>query len=172
MQSYFSTARAPRERGHGRPALALVLLLALVAGRAAAQPANDFFVVPNTLTGQSGSVLGDTTGATLEPNEPLVFTPFGGIIPNGASVWYRWIAPASGTVFFNTFTSPFDTVLSSYTGTNILAIVQLAANDDFAKEHREAKIEFVLPTNGTYYLSLIDAHDAGSALHVYRLVLK
>src|SRR4051812_22829286 len=131
MQSYFQTARAARGRGQGRPALAMILLLALIAGRAAAQPANDFFVAPLTLTGQSGSVMGDSAGATLEPSEPLAIGPFGFPIPSGASVWYRWIAPASGTVFFNTFTTPFDTVLSSYSGTNILGLVQLGANDDF-----------------------------------------
>ena len=34
------------------------------------------------------------------------------------------------------------------------------------------KIETVLPGDGVYYLSLIDAHDTGSALHVYRLIVK
>ena len=49
---------------------------------------------------------------------------------------------------------------------------QLAANDDFTSEHRDARIELTLPTDGVYYLSLIDAHDSGSALHVYRLVVR
>ena len=49
---------------------------------------------------------------------------------------------------------------------------QIAANDDFTKEHRDAKIETVLPADGVYYLSLIDAHDSGSNLHAYRVVVK
>jgi hypothetical protein len=29
----------------------------------------------------------------------------------------------------------------------------------------------VLPRDGVYYLSLIDAHDTGSSLHLYRLLV-
>jgi Bacterial pre-peptidase C-terminal domain len=64
--------------------------------------------------------------------------------------------------------SPLDSMLTLYDAKG----EQLAANDDFTKDHRDAKLEFVLPADGTYYLSLIDVHDTGSALHVYRLVVK
>ena len=64
--------------------------------------------------------------------------------------------------------SPLDATLTLYNANG----VQLASNDDFAKEHRDARIETVLPADGTYFLSLIDAHDSGSNLHVYRLVIK
>jgi hypothetical protein len=49
---------------------------------------------------------------------------------------------------------------------------QLAFSDDLSPETRDARIEAVLPEDGEYYLALIDAHDAGSAAHVYRLVVK
>ena len=64
--------------------------------------------------------------------------------------------------------SPLDAILTLYNAQGI----QLASNDDFSKEHRDAKIELPLPAEGTYYLSLIDAHDTGSNLHVYRLIVK
>lgn len=64
--------------------------------------------------------------------------------------------------------SPLDAVLTLYDAKG----EQLAANDDFAKEHRDARIDAVLPADGVYFLSLIDAHDSGSNLHVYRLVVK
>jgi hypothetical protein len=64
--------------------------------------------------------------------------------------------------------SPLDSILTLYDAN----AEQIASNDDFAKEHRDAKIEIVLPADGVYYLSLIDAHDSGSSLHVYRLVIK
>jgi hypothetical protein len=48
----------------------------------------------------------------------------------------------------------------------------MATNDDFTKDHRDALLEVALPADGDYYLSLIDAHDTGSNLHVYRLIVK
>lgn len=64
--------------------------------------------------------------------------------------------------------SPLDAILTLYDA----KMQQIVANDDFDKNHRDAKIEFTLPDDGVYYLSLIDAHDTGSNLHVYRLVVK
>lgn len=64
--------------------------------------------------------------------------------------------------------SPLDALLTLYDEKG----QQLAFNDDFSREHRDAKIEMTLPADGAYYLSLIDAHDSGSNLHVYRLVVK
>jgi hypothetical protein len=64
--------------------------------------------------------------------------------------------------------SPLDAILTLYDAKG----EQIAANDDFIKDHRDARIEAILPADGTYFLSLIDAHDSGSNLHVYRLVVK
>jgi hypothetical protein len=64
--------------------------------------------------------------------------------------------------------SPLDSILTLHDA----KLEQIAGNDDFAAEHRDAKIETTLPADGVYYLSLIDAHDTGSNLHVYRLVVK
>jgi hypothetical protein len=64
--------------------------------------------------------------------------------------------------------SPLDALLTLYDAKG----EPVAANDDFVKDHRDAKIEATLSADGAYYLSLIDAHDTGSALHVYRLVVK
>jgi Bacterial pre-peptidase C-terminal domain len=46
----------------------------------------------------------------------------------------------------------------------------LASNDD--AEGLDPKLEFTLPRDGTYYLSLIDAHDQGGPIFVYRLVVR
>ena len=87
---------APLRRRAGWLAFCGAALLALGAGRAAAQPANDAFANAQTIAGLSGTVSGTTVGATLEPGEPLVIDPFGGFaIPNGALVWFRWVAPAA-----------------------------------------------------------------------------
>lgn len=57
----------------------------------------------------------------------------------------------------------------------VLALVDdrgaiLASNDD--AEGADPKLEITLPRDGTYYVSLIDAHDQGGAAHVYRLAVK
>ncbi len=46
----------------------------------------------------------------------------------------------------------------------------LTSNDDAVGA--DPKIEFTLPRDGVYYLSLIDAHDQGGPAHVYRLVVR
>lgn len=74
----------------------------------------------------------------------------------------------SAEVLASRYGSPLDAILTLYDAKG----EQIASNDDFAKEHRDAKIEMTLPAAGVYYLSLIDAHDTGSALHVYRLKVK
>ena len=71
-------------------------------------------------------------------------------------------------VLASRFGSPLDAILMLHDAQG----QQLAANDDFAKDHRDAKIELSLPADGSFYLSVIDAHDTGSNLHVYRLVVK
>ena len=88
-------------------------------------PANDNFaevqVLPST---SSGTVTGDSRGATLEPGEParLLFGP--------GTVWYSWTAPADGTYKFDTFGSNFDTVLAVYAGSSLDALDLVRINDD------------------------------------------
>jgi hypothetical protein len=48
---------------------------------------------------------------------------------------------------------------------------QIAANDD-AGDSVDSRLLVTLPKAGTYYLSLMDAHDQGGPAHVYRLVAK
>jgi len=64
--------------------------------------------------------------------------------------------------------SPLDATLTLYDAKG----QQIAANDDFSREHRDPRIELALPADGQYFVSLLDAHDSGSNLHVYRLVVK
>ena len=47
----------------------------------------------------------------------------------------------------------------------------LAANDDFGGS-TDSRIEATLPKDGTYFLSLIDAHDTGGPAHVFRLSVR
>ncbi len=64
------------------------------------------------------------------------------------------------------FGSALDPMLTLYDA----AGRQLAFNDD--AEGSDSKLAFTLPRDGIYYLSLIDAHDTGGPLHVYRLLVR
>ena len=63
--------------------------------------------------------------------------------------------------------SALDALLTLYTaeGNQLASSAEKIAGPD-------ARITATLPANGVYYLSLIDAHDSGGALHVYRLTVK
>ena len=90
-------------------------------------PANDSFAAARAITGASGSVSGTSVMATKETGEPNHAGT-----PGGRSVWYRWTAPASGRVAFDTFGSEFATTLAVYRGTSVSALTPVAANDDAA----------------------------------------
>ncbi len=63
--------------------------------------------------------------------------------------------------------SPLDSILTLYNA----AGEQLAVNDDF-EGSVDSRLEVVLPADGKYHVVLMDAHDSGSPIHVYRLLLK
>jgi Right handed beta helix region/PASTA domain len=89
------------------------------------QPPNDNFAAAQLLSGDHGSLDGTTVGATKEPSEP---NHAGN--PGGASVWYRWTAPATGTLTLDTCNSDFDTMLAVYTGGDVAHLTAVASNDD------------------------------------------
>jgi hypothetical protein len=102
---------------------AVVLVLAgglLLASSALAAPANDDFASAQELYDLGNSVYGvfdDNTAATLESGEPQ----HGGV-PGGASVWYRWTAPATDTANLYICNATFDSQLAVYTGTAVSAL--------------------------------------------------
>lgn len=84
-------------------------------------PPNDNFADAIALAGATGTVAGNSSGATVEPGEDL----FG-----QATVWYTWMPPADGTFSFSTLGSRFDTVLSIYTGSSLESLALVGRNDD------------------------------------------
>jgi hypothetical protein len=88
-------------------------------------PANDNFANAQAIGGSSGSVSGTNISATKETGEPQHAGNAG-----GASVWYQWQAPASGSVTISTSGSSYDTLLGVYTGTSVSSLTTIASNDD------------------------------------------
>lgn len=116
----------------------LLVTLGLGIGWAAtAQPANDNFGQAIKITGPI--TVGSNVGATRQPNDPNdVYQPGSGRSPlGGRSVWWRWVAPASGSYTIKTGdrsgvepNSTFDTQLGVYTGATLATLVEVASCED------------------------------------------
>ena len=80
------------------------------------EPANDNFAKAQAISGTSGSVSGTNVGATVETNEPNIQDNRG-----GASVWYKWVVPATGTYQFDTCTANPDVaaIIGAFTGNSV-----------------------------------------------------
>jgi hypothetical protein len=92
---------------------------------ASTAPPNDNFANAQVINGNSGSATGSSVGATKEAGEPNHAGKTG-----GASIWYQWQAPSSGSVTITTAGSNFDTLLGVYTGSSVGALTTIAGNDD------------------------------------------
>jgi hypothetical protein len=110
----------------------------------AAPPDNDAFANASVITGLSGTVAGSNVDATDEVGEPAS-------CDGRASAWFRWTAPATGTLAMDTFGSLFDTVLSLQTGNSIGTSTDLGCNDDDAGGGLHSRMTAVPVTWGTTY---------------------
>lgn len=86
------------------------------------RPVNDLFANRIVLSGSSGSATGTSVNASTEPGEPNHAGNVG-----GASIWWKWTAPAAGQAAINTSGSSFGTLLAVYTGTAVSSLAPVAA---------------------------------------------
>jgi hypothetical protein len=63
--------------------------------------------------------------------------------------------------------SPLDSILTLFDVRR-----QIVATNDDHSGARDSRVAFTAPASGSYFLSLNDAHDLGSELHVYRLIVR
>ena len=121
------------------------LLLAAIGQPAlAAPPANDSFSAPVVISGFPATAAGSNVSATLEAGEPL---PPGMETTAQASVWYRWMSPASAAVQIDTLGSDFNTRLAVWTGTNLASLVLLQAGN----VHADESVALFSATSGVTY---------------------
>lgn len=123
------------------------------------RPANDSFASALVLSGMEGFIATHNVGATKEPGEPNHATNAG-----SASIWFRWTAPATGPTRFYTLNSltslagPLDTLLGIYTGEQVDALTQVAANDNSGTSVRSL-VQFTATAGITYHIA-VDAKAA------------
>jgi subtilisin family serine protease len=113
---------------------------------------NDKFTDSVLLQQSSGTTSGRNLGAGKESGEPAHAGQGG-----GASVWWRWVAPAIGEVAFDTAGSTFDTLLAAYTGSSVSGLTGVAANDDAIGNR--SRISFETDAGTTYHVA-VDGKNA------------
>lgn len=129
-----------------------------------APPANDNFASATTLTGSTTTASGTNVNATKEVGEPNHGGDAG-----GKSVWWNWMAPASGTVVIDTNGSSFDTTLGVYTGTAINALT-LVAGDNNSGPNLTSRVSFAV-TAGVVYRIAVDGTGGASGTIQLNLAL-
>ena len=131
----------------------------------AAPPVNDNFASRQVVSGAAVNVTGTNVEATMEAGE----NDLGGLY--GATVWYRWSAPASGWVRVETTGSAIDTVVRVTTGTTLPSLVLVGYNDDDPDGvGGTSSLTFLAVAGQTYNIALGGYRDAvGPATGAVRL---
>jgi hypothetical protein len=115
--------------------------------RKATPPSNDNFNNASTLSGISGNTTGTTADASGETGEPMHYG-----YPARRTVWWKWTAPASVNVTFDTHNSSLDTVLAVYSGSGLYALSEVASNDDYGDSTSE--VSFQAQSGTVYYIAV------------------
>ena len=115
---------------------------------------SDSFSSASGIRGGSGQATGSNAGASKEPGEPDHAGRNG-----GASLWWRWTAPASGAVAIDTAGSDFDTLLAVYTGGAVDALTEVASNDDAVGLQSEVRFT---AQQGVVYHVAVDGYDGAT----------
>ena len=92
---------------------------------AMAQPTNNNFASPQVLTGNSGNLTGNNSGATAETGEPA----HAGVTAHH-SVWFRWQAVFTGRVTFAINSRNFTPVAAIYTGNSVNVLRPVASDNN------------------------------------------
>jgi hypothetical protein len=136
--------------------LVVAAALVLPALASAAPPSNDDFANAAELTGRFAFVNGTNVEATKQNGEPSHPDNAG-----GASIWYRWTAPAAGTATVSTCGSAFDTLLAVYTGDELANLERKASNNDDPNCDKQSRVSFDAAAGTTYRIA-VDGFDGAT----------
>jgi hypothetical protein len=144
--------------GYGSDEGAVALRVAFTPG-AVGPPANDNFAASFLISPGLDQVTGPNVNATGESGEPNHHTSFAQPLN---SVWWRWVAPLSGTLTVTTAGSinieeeGMDTVLAVYRGTAVNALTLVASNDDEDLDNDifTSKVSFAVTAGLTYHIAV------------------
>ncbi|HWH72268.1 MAG TPA: immunoglobulin domain-containing protein, partial [Candidatus Sulfotelmatobacter sp.] len=120
-------------------------------------PPNDMFSAAtplNLVAGQTNIITGSNLGATRESGERGLL-----LLPVGRSVWWKWTATASETVYINTSGTAFDTMLAVVTGNAVSSLSTVAWDDDHGSNG--TSVVSFLATPGVEYHIELDGYTSG-----------
>jgi hypothetical protein len=83
-------------------------------------------------------------------------------VPGGASSWFAYQAPVSGTLYINTDGSSFDTTLGVYTGNgnDFSSLVCVACDNNSGANGKTSAVRFPATAGVTYYISVDGVNGA------------
>jgi microcompartment protein CcmK/EutM len=149
--SYFDQGN---NRGVQKAAAAVAMFVLAFVGAAEAAPTNDSFNAAQPLVGASGSVEGTNVDATKE-----MFEANHAENPGGHSVWYRWIAPFSGSAVVDTCSAAsFDTLIGIYTGPGLLNAARVASSNNDCGIR--SQVTFPAESGTVYHIAVDGANGA------------
>ncbi|MBK7997586.1 MAG: hypothetical protein IPK15_02330 [Verrucomicrobia bacterium] len=120
----------------------------VIDGPCSGPPLNDDFENAFVISNRVDTVFSSTSCATEETDEP---NHPGTRSTN--SVWFRWIAPYSGSTIMSTEGSSLDTVMEVYRGTNLASLVSVRGNDDDGQK-QTSRVTFNAVSNTTYHIAV------------------
>ena len=132
---------------------------------AANLPFNDSFAQRAVLSGSVIQVRSSNVGATIETGES---TTLAGVTV-GASLWWTWTAPQSGTYYLETLGSSFDTVLGVFTGSSLSSLAPVASNSAAGAGVTTSHIA-LNATAGTAYQIEVAGLNGATGLAALRIV--
>jgi subtilisin family serine protease len=124
---------------------------------------NDDFANATVLSGPTGSLNGDTSSASQEPDEPL-----GNQYVRFLSLWYEWTSTQDGWMTFDTSTSSLDTIVAAYTGSGLVSLVESAFNDDYGTR-TGGRISFPVLAGTNYFITVASDIDRDSSVGGFTL---
>lgn len=110
---------------------------------------NDNLANADILDPTIGATVGSNVGATSEAGEPAHAGQTG-----GASNWYSWTAPYSGTATIDTLWPQFDSLLAVYTGDTLAGLTPIASNDDISPTNHASLVTFAAKAGQTYRIAV------------------
>lgn len=154
--------------------LAAVMVACLGAANTACAVGNDNFADALELTGEFGQTNGvDITGFTAEAGEPSHAG-----VPARTTAWFKWTAPVSGLVQFNTFNSAvLQTVMAVYTGGPSFSDLNFVVANRYAQPAHTvisywagpSLVKFNAKAGQTYYIAVGRDPATGSDLGLVSL---
>ncbi len=115
----------------------------------APRPPNDNFESARRIRGAAGTVTAENSGATAQAGERRRARS-----QASASMWYRWRAPRTMRVVFETCGSAFDTVLALYRGPSLRRARVVKANNNACARTRSRVVARV--AGGVEYQVVVD----------------